>query len=76
MEWISVKEIDKLPEIGEKVLGYYTITGSEYYEVCRIESITETRDSDGVCKRIEWMEGNSYDIVEPELWTKITPPKK
>lgn len=68
MKWISVKE--KLPEIGEEVIGMETISGRWYANICYVDSIITTQDADGTRTSAMWTT-RSYDPAEPLYWSTI-----
>ena len=70
MNWISVKE--RLPEIGNRVLCYYTIGEYECCKICRIYAI---KSSDGVIDSVDWIDDDYFDI-EPSYWMELPEPPK
>ena len=81
MEWISVK--DRLPEIDEKCLVFYTIDDTDkkgkptgivykYFEIAYIHMITLTG---GNHKSVSW-QNSGYDPVEPSHWMPLPEPPK
>jgi hypothetical protein len=72
MKWISVK--DRLPEIGQEVLCFYTIGEFQYYEVGRIAEISTLQVSKREAHRsIKWKD-NEHNIITPTHWLPLEPP--
>ena len=73
MKWIAVK--DKLPEIGQEVLCFYTIGEFQYYVVGKIAEIYTSQVSENEAyQSIEWKDGE-HNIITPTHWFPLEPPR-
>lgn len=52
-----------LPRAGVKVLGHWVETGD--YHICE-RAFSDTR----------WYDQNDYDVMQPDWWATIPPPKE